>query len=97
MVRRDLVFDTIAELCKEKPDIVSLTETKLTKYIKQRKSEVVQTSLAPKWGCIQSHSSGSGHMTIKRLANNFIWVMSNYDGIMLHTITVYLPPSDTAV
>lgn len=34
MVRRDLVFDSIAELCNGKPDIVSLTETKLTKYIK---------------------------------------------------------------
>lgn len=97
MHRRDLVFDTITDLVQAKPDIISLVETKLTQSIKQSKSKTFQTSFAPKWGCWQSHTSGSGHTMIKKLASNFIWVISNYEGVPLHTLTIYLPPSDTQV
>ncbi len=56
-----------------------------------------QTPSNSKWGCLQIQNSVSGHRQIKTLGINLSWVISNYDGLPVHTITVYIPPMDVAV
>ena len=83
------------QVCRDlKPDVLTLTETKLTKSLNLAGLRAHQTYRKRNGGCANIPNHGKAKL-IKALGTYMCWSSIPYQQIPLHVFTCYLEPKQT--
>lgn len=50
-----------------------------------------------KYGCTHVYTAFIAHTLVKRFGSNFFWSKAHLNQVVVHTVSLYLPPNDTEV